>query len=350
MSTSVTFEALRDQLRKPDLSKLAAVYVLHGEEGYYIDELVRGFENVLPEEEREFNQYVMYAPQSSPDQWLDACRRFPMMAERQVVILKEAQSARADQLDRLARYVAEPAPSTILVICARGDKAKGAKFTAALKKSSRAVVFESKKVPEWQLEQTIRDYIQARGLNAQPKALAMLKEYIGSDLSRMYNEVDKLITILGSGATVTPEAIERHIGVSKDFNAFEMVDALAVKDAARATRIAAYFRANPKAVPTVMLTAALFSFFSDLLVTYFVKDKSERAMMQALGLRFPGALKRFSAAQKHYNAFQVIEIIRAIRAFDGATKGIGSRRNEYDLLDELVFRILTAPGTLFPRF
>lgn len=351
MSKPLSFEALRDQLRQPGaVSALAPVYVIHGDEGYYTDELVRCFENVLPEEDREFNSYVLYAPQTTPDVVLDACRRYPMMADRQVVILKEAQGARADQMDKYARYVEEPSQSTVFVIASRGEKVKGAKLAASLRKSQSAVVFESKKISERELPGAISNYINRRGLNVQPKAVEMLRDFVGADLSRMYNELEKLIGILGQGATVTPEAVEQHVGVSKDFNAFELVDAIAHRDFPRATRIVRYFRANPKAVPTVMITSAIFSFFSDLMVTYFVRDKSERGLMQALGLKSPYPLRRINDARQRYNAFQVIEIIRAIRAFDGATKGIGSRRNEYDLLDELVFRIFTAPGNLFPKY
>lgn len=345
-TATVTYENLSAQLRA---RKFNPVYLLHGEEGWFIDALVQEFEKILSDDEKEFNQYVLYGPQSTIGQVIEACRRYPMMADHQVVILKEAQAMRADALDKLAPYILNPSPQTIFVICSRGATAKGKEMLAALRKTS-AVIFESKKISEYQLGPYITSHINARGLNVQPKALEMLKEYIGSDLSRIYNEVDKLMTILGQGATITPEAIERNIGVSKDYNAFELVDALATRNIERAMRIVAYFRANPKAVPTVMLTAAIFGFFSDLLIIYFEPDKSERALMQALRLKSPYALKRFGAAQRNYNAFQVIEIIRAIRRFDVQTKGVGSRRNEYDLLQETVFRILTAPGTLFPAY
>lgn len=344
-SQNLTFENLRTQLKA---GKYAPIYLLHGEEGYFIDELVKDFEAILTPDEKEFNQYTLYAPQVEAPEIADACRRYPMMADRQVVIVKEAQAARADMLDKLVPYIKQPNPMTVLVICSRGAAAKGRSFLDAVKKSNDAVIFSSAKVPEWKLADHIKGYINGRGLNVSPQALEMLKEFIGADLSRMYNEVDKLMTILGPGATVTPEAVERHIGMSKDFNSFELVDALAARDMARAMRITAYFRANPKAAPSVLVCAALFNFFSDLLVTYFVKDKSDRGLMGALGLKGTFPLKRINMARTKYNAFQVIEIIRAIRAFDAQSKGIGSRRSPDDLLDELVFRILTAPGDLFP--
>lgn len=343
---NLTFEPLRTSLRNRNFSP---IYILHGEEGFFIDALLRDFETILPEEERDFNQSVLYAPRTDISMVSEVAKRVPMMSDFQVVILKEAQAVRADELDKLTKYVENPSPSTILVVAGRGAVLKG-KMLAAAKKSDKVVIFEAKKVSDRDLPGYIQNHINNRGLNVQPKALEMLREYIGSDLSRLYNEIDKLMTILGSGATVTPEAIEQHIGYSKSYNAFELVDALAARDAARVYRIADYFRANPKAVPLVLATSSIFSFFSDLLITYFVKDKSERGLMTALGIKWPIQMRKFNVGRTKYNAFQVIEIIRAIRNFDRSSKGVGSRRNEHELFRELMFHILTAPGNLFPEF
>lgn len=351
MSVATIFQHLLDQLRhNTQLEKLAPVYVVQGEEGYFADQLVEAFQELLPEDDRAFDAHMFYATQCDPQMVMDVCRRYPMMATRQVVILREAQGARADVMDKYAPYLEQPSPSTVLLIAARGDKAKGAKFASALRKSKEVALVDAKKIPEYKMGEYIKSYINSRGLNVQPKALEMLQEFVGVDLSRMYNELDKLTGILGQGATVTVEAVEKNIGVSREYTSFELADALANRDAARAGRITRYFRSNPKAVPMVMLTGVLFNFFSDLLVTYFVKDKSERGLMEALNLKTPYALRRFNVARTNYNAFQVIEIIRSIRKFDAEVKGIGSRRSEFDLLDELVFRILTAPGTLFPKY
>lgn len=341
---TVTYDQLRTAIKG---RKFSPVYVLHGEEGYFNDALLRDFENVLPDDEKEFNLTVAYAPRIDLEKLPTMCRRIPMMSDRQVVILKEAQSVRATDLNVLVKYLSSPSPSTVLVVSARGALLKG-DFLSAAKKSDNVVLFESKKVRDNDLPAYIQDYIKRRGLNVAPKALEMLREYIGSDLSRLYNEIDKLISILGPGSMVTPEAIEQHIGYSKTFNAFELVDALAMRDEKRVYRIADYFRANPKAVPLVMATASIFAFYSDLLITYFVKDKSDRGLMDALGLKWPVQLRKFTVARTRYNAFQVIEIIRAIRSFDRQSKGAGSRRNEHDLFRELMFHILTAPGNLFP--
>lgn len=337
----VTFDSLRRSVAN---KQLAPVYLLHGEEGYYIDALVKDFENILSEDEKIFNQYVLYAPETEPSKVMDLCRRIPMMAERQVVILKEAQAIRADALNKLHLYASSPTPTTVLVICCRGAAAKGKDLIAAVKKTG--VIFESKKVRDSALPQLISQYAREKGLTTDQKATVMLAEYIGTDLSRLYNEIDKLATILGKGAAITPEAVERNIGISKEYNSFELVDALAAKDAARAFRIIAYFRSNPKAAPLVLTAASVFAFFADLLLVYYSKDRSERGIMETLGLKYPIQAKRYLTGMRSYNPFQIIEIIGAIRSFDVKSKGLGSRQNEHRLFYDLVYHILTAPGRI----
>lgn len=339
---AVTFESLKSQLAK---RQYAPIYLLHGEEGYYIDALVKIFEQILPPEERDFNMYTMYAPEVSPDTVMDACRRYPMMSEYQVVILKEAQAIKADQLNRLHLYASQPSPTTILVICCRGAVAKAKDLIAEIKKNN-GVVFLSEKIKEYNALNYISSYIKLKGLNAEQKALEMLRDYIGTDLSRLYNEIDKLALILGKNAMITPESIERNIGVSKDYNNFELIDALAQKDTLKVFNIVEYFRLNPKNNPTVLTVAAIFNYYSDLLTLYFSKDKSEPTLMAMVGAKWSVQFAKFKAGMKNYNAFQVIEIISAIRDFDAKSKGIGSRQNEYDLLKDLMFHILSAPGDI----
>ena len=339
---AVTFDSLKRQLAA---RQYAPVYLLHGEEGYYIDALVKEFEEILPEEDREFNRYVLYAPQTEPGAVMDICSRLPMMSDYQVVILKEAQAIRSDQLNALHRYVENPSRSTIFVICCRGAVAKAKDLIAAVK--ANGVVFESKKISDYNALSVISSFIEAKGLKWQPKALEMLRDYVGTDLSRLYNEIDKLTTALVRGATVTPEDVEAHIGMSKDYNNFELVDALAVKDALKVFRIAEYFKANPKNNPLVVTSAAIFSFFADLLLAFYTPDRNnDQALMSELKLRSPFQLKRFRAAMQRYNAFQVIEIIAAIRTFDAMSKGVGSRQGDQVLFHDLLYHILTAPGNI----
>lgn len=337
-----TFEGIKAQLAR---RQYAPVYLLHGEEGYYIDALVKEFEAIIPEADRDFNLYTLYAPEVSADTIMDTCRRYPMMSDYQVVIVKEAQAVRADYLNRLHLYAGQPSPSTILVICCRGQQAKAKDLVAKIK-ASRGVIFESAKLNERNVGNVISGFIKEKGLNVDPKGLAMLRDFVGTDLSRLYNEIDKLTMILGPGATVTPESIERNIGMSKDYNNFELVDALARKDADKAFTIAEYFRSNPKNNPTVLTVSQIFTFFSNLLIAQFLPDKSDRSMMEALGLRWPRALDNYKTAMRNYNAYKSIEIISALREFDTRSKGVDCRWNEYDLLRDLIFRIITARGVI----
>lgn len=339
-SSTPTYFELRRQLAAK--TSLAPVYLLHGEEGYYIDELVKDFEALVPEEERDFNLYVLYAPESGVETVMDVCHRYPMMAERQVVIVKEAQAIRADQLNRLHSYVERPNPTTVLVISCRGAQAKGKELLAAVKKNG--VIFESKRLSERNILPVISDLIKEKKLSVDPKALSMLRDYIGIDLARLYNEIDKLALILGPRAMITPEAIERNIGISKDYNNFELIDAINSRNAAKAFAIAEYFRNNPKNNPTVMTVSSLFNQFSNLLIYHYTRDKSQSGYLDALGLKSPWALKGYETAARNYNVRQTIEIISAIREFDTRSKGIDSRQNEYDLLKDLIFHILTARG------
>lgn len=340
-SANISFDAIRRQLAN---GQYAPVYLLHGEEGYYIDELLKDFDRIIPDDEKEFNQYTLYAPQVQPGSVMDLCMNVPMMSERQLVILKEGQSVRADQLNRLHRYVSAPSPSTILVICVRGAVAKGKELLAAVK--AKGVIFESKKVREYELPRIVEQLVRDRGMTAGQKAVGMLCDFIGADLSRLSNEIGKLSTILGKGAEITPDSIEHNIGYSKDFNSFELVDAVAARDVAKSMRIAEYFGSNPKAAPMVLLASGLFSLFADLMTAVYTPDKSDDGLMRALSINYKMALRRIRLGLANYNAFQIIEILDAIRRFDAMSKGNGSRQPAASLFHDLLFHIFTAPGKL----
>lgn len=344
-ATATTSPNFSDLLRQIRQGRLHPVYILHGEEGFFTDELVKAFESVIPEGERDFNFSVFYAPEVKAEAIISACRRYPMMSDRQLVLVKEAQAARADEINKLHAYVATATPTTVLVICFRGDKAKGKDLLAAAKKHN-AVVFESKKPVGRNVDTLITNLVRSKGLNIEPKGLSMLCDYLGTDVSKIYNEINKLAMVLGQGAMVTPECIEVNIGVSKDFNDFELVDAIAARDSAKVFRILAYFRRNPKNCPTARTASNIFSYFAQLLTAQFTRDKSPSSLMAALGLKWDKQLTRFTMGMRNYNAYQTIEIIAAIRTFDANIKGIGSRQNEYDLLHALLFRILNARGDI----
>ncbi len=338
---AVTFDDLCKRLA---LRQYAPVYLLHGEEGYYIDALLDRFERIVPDAEKDFNQYVLYAPEVDMDSVIDLCRRCPMMSDRQVVILKEAQAVNALTLNRLHTYASRPTPSTILVVACRGAVAKGKDLIPAVRKNG--VVFESKKVRESGAETLVAERIRQLHLLPDPKAVAMIREHVGTDISRLFNEIDKLGALLPPGAEVTPEVVERHIGISKDYNNFELVDAVAARDAARVFRIADYFAANPKNNSAIASAAMLFGYFSDLLICQFSSDRSERGLMDALQAKSAWAIRKYQLGLTKYNAWQSIEIIGALRDFDRKSKGCGSRQDEYSLFRELVFHILSAPGKI----
>lgn len=339
---SPTFASLRNDIRHKSLHP---VYLLAGQEGYYIDRLVEAFEEVIDEADRDFNLFIVYGSQQlDVATVVETSRRYPMMSDRQVVILKEAQTMRADQLDKLAAYIASPSPTTVLVICFRGDKAKGKAMIDAAKK--HAVIFSADRPKPKELPDRIKAIVADHGLAIEVKALTMLKDYLGADLSKVHNAAAKLAMVLPSGATVTPEAIERNIGISKDFNSFELTDAIISRNYRKSMQIVAYFKANPKANPPQAVASSLFSLFSNLLTYHFTLDKSPASLMEALGLGQSWQLRNYEAAARSYNAFQTAEIVSAIRDFDAKSKGIGSRQDASDMLQDLIYRIFTARGVL----
>lgn len=340
-AATATFSDIKKSILR---GELAPVYILHGEEGYYIDELVKIFESLVPDDARDFNLYTLYAPETEPELIVTTCRRFPMMADRQVIIVKEAQNVRAEQINKLHSYVASPNPSTVLVVCFRGGEAKGKDLLAQAKKNG--VIFESKKLNDRNIDSTVSGIIKELGMNVEEKGLNMLRDYLGLDVAKIYNELNKLAMILGKGAMVTPESIEQNIGISKDYNNFELVDAVAARNAAKVFTIINYFRANPKKNPVIPTASALFSYFSSLLMCQFSRDKSPGALMSLLDLKWQMQLRRYETGMRNYNAYQTIEIISALREFDTKCKGIGSRQPEYDLLHQLMHHILTAPGNI----
>ncbi len=336
---STTYDELVRRLNNHDY---APVYILHGEEGYFIDRLVTLFEDIVPDVDKDFNLYTMYAPEVELRVVEEACRRYPMMSERQVVIVKEAQASK-ENFDKLSNYASQPNPSTVLVICFRGAKAKGTELLAQMA-AHGGVVFESKKLTEKTVGPTINHFIKDKGLNIEPKGLVMLRDYVGLDLSKIYNEIEKLTVALPQGATVTPEVIEKHIGISKDYNNFELVSALANKNTERAFKIINYFRLNPKNNPVVVTLSTVWTFFSNLMVMHYSRDKSDAGLCASIGRKGTWLPDDYKRGLNNYSPWQLIEISRAIRVADCRSKGIDSRMDAYDLLNDLVFHILTASG------
>lgn len=315
------------------------VYFLWGEESYYID-LLTSFiaENVLNEAEQSFNQTILYGKDSEAAQVSDLARRFPMMASHQVVVLKEAQEMKS--FGDLIHYVEKPQPSTLLVINYKYKKPdKRQKIFKVLEKQS--VWYESKKMYDNQVPGWIAGYASNRKYRMEPKAAALLAEFLGSDLSRIVNEVEKLMMAIGKkGETITPALVEKHIGFSKDFNQFELQDALGRRDVVKANRIISYFAENEKKYPFPLTIISLYFYFSKLLIFHYTKDKSKQNLAATLKVN-PFFVKDYEAAAKRYSAARVVEIISLLRSYDMRSKGYdGNTTPASELTRELIFKIL----------
>lgn len=323
---------LKNKVYKP-------VYFLWGEEAYYID-LVSSFiaGNVLSEAEQSFNQTTLYGKDSEAAQVSDLARRFPMMASHQVVVLKEAQDMKS--FGELIHYVEKPQPSTLLVINYKYKKPdKRQKIFKVLEK--KAVWFESKKMYDNQVPGWIAAYASKQKYSMEPKAAALLAEFLGSDLSKIVNEVEKLTVAIGKqGETITPALVEKHIGFSKDFNQFELQDALGKRDVLKAMRIIKYFAENEKKYPFPLTIISLYYFFSKLLLFHYTKDKSKQNLAATLKVN-PFFVKDYEAAARRYSAAKLVEIISLLRVYDMRSKGYeGSTTPSKELTRELIFRIL----------
>ncbi len=332
----MTYEQLIGDLKNKSYKP---VYFLWGDEPYYID-LVTSFitGNVLTEAEQSFNQTILYGKDSEAGEVSDLARRFPMMSSHQVVVLKEAQEMKS--LGDLLAYVEQPQPSTLLVINYKYKKPdKRQKLFKILEKNS--VWFESKKLYDNQVPGWISGYASNRNFRIEPKAAALLAEFLGSDLSKIANEVEKLIMAIGKpGATITPEDVEKHIGFSKDFNQFELQSALGNRDVVKAMRIINYFAENERKYPIALTTVSLYFFFSKLLLFHYTKDKSKQNLATVLKVN-PYFVKDYAAAARRYPAGKLVEIISLLRTYDMRSKGWdGNSTSGGELTRELVFKIL----------
>ncbi len=316
----------------------APIYVLMGEESFYIDKLQKMIEeNALSEDERDFNLSVFYGTDCDMHDVVNTCRRYPAMSRYQVVILKEAQNA--SDLDLLKHYVQKPLASTILVVCNKGGNIKAQGLMAALQAGKSGIVFESNKLREQDVASVIKNYVHDSGGKIDEKSVAMMKDFVGTDVSRLIGELDKLLLLVGKNGNIVPDVIERNIGISKDFNNFELENAVRTRNVAKAFMIIDYFERNPKRNPTVLTVSVLFSFFSNLLLANTARDKSEQGVMSQLETKSPYRARIFIDAMRCYNTAGCVRIISYLREFDAKSKGIGSRQNEYELLRELLYKI-----------
>ena len=321
--------------------KFSPMYVLMGEEPFFIDQITDLLiENVLAEEERDFNQSIFYGADADAVSVINAARRFPMMSEYQLIVVKEAQLMR--DIELLNAYAKHPLSSTVLVINYKYktiDRRKS--LAAAVEKNG--IMFESKKIPDYKMPGYITGLLQQRSLAIDAKAAQMLSDFLGNDLNRLSKELDKLAIVMAQMGSkrVTPELVERNIGISKEYNNFELIKALATKDVLKANRIAQYFEKNPKTNPLQMTLAVLFNYFSNLLIAYYSKDRSEAGLMATLGLRSTFQLKDYQMGMRHYSAMKVFLSIGEIRKADAASKGVdNASASDADLLKELLYKIM----------
>ena len=329
-----------DILKELRAKQYRPIYYLMGEESYYID-LIADYiiDNVLSETEKEFNLTVVYGADVDIATVINAAKRYPMMSEYQVVIVKEAQAIR--NMEELSFYLQKPLNSTILVICHKhGTLDKRKKLAAEVEKVG--ILFESKKIKDSQLPAFINSYMKRKGIDMEPKASAMLADFVGTDLSRLTGELEKLIITLPAGQKrVTPEQIEKNIGISKDYNNFELRSALVEKDILKANKIIKYFEENPKTNPVLMTLSLLFNFYSNLMLSYYSPEKTEQGIASWLGLKSPWAARDYLTAMRRYNGVKTMQIIGEIRYADAKSKGINNASmSDGDILRELVFKIL----------
>ena len=297
-----------DILKELRAKQYRPIYYLMGEESYYID-LIADYitDNVLSETEKEFNLTVVYGADVDIATVINAAKRYPMMSEYQVVIVKEAQAIR--NMEELSFYLQKPLNSTILVICHKhGTLDKRKKLAAEVEKVG--ILFESKKIKDSQLPAFINSYMKRKGIDMEPKASAMLADFVGTDLSRLTGELEKLIITLPAGQKrVTPEQIEKNIGISKDYNNFELRSALVEKDILKANKIIKYFEENPKTNPIQMTLSLLFNFYSNLMLSYYSPEKTEQGIASWLGLKSPWAARDYLTAMRRYNGVKTMQII-----------------------------------------
>ena len=331
-----------EEIKRSIVNKqFAPVYFFQGDEPYFIDQLTNLLvAHVLNDSERDFNQTIVYGSETDVYTVINAAKRFPMMSAYQLVVVKEAKNMK--NIEELVHYVQKPLSSTVLVVNYKYTKLDGRKKLAGAVKE-KGILFESKKIYESRVPGFITSFLQEKGYAIEPKASQMISDYLGTDLSKLSNELDKLCIAMQSTnqKRVTPELVEANIGISKDFNNYELQSAIAQRDVLKANRIIRYFDQNPKDNPIIMTLTVLYGFFSNLMICHFEADKSKPNLMNQLSLRFDFQFTDYQNAMRCYNAFKTMEIIALLRQFDAKSKGVDCpSTSSGELLTELVYKII----------
>ena len=336
---NITFQSIMHDLQE---RKFVPVYYLVGDEPYYIDKIADYIaEHVLQPEERDFNQTILFGSDVTAAQIADTARRYPMMSEYQVLIVKEAQNLK--NTEAIEKYLKAPMSSTILVMCLKNSKIDGRKKELVKNIQAAGVLFESNKLKDRELPAFIEKYLKAREVSIDPKSTQMIAENIGSDLSRLTSELDKVVLSLDQkDRRVTPQIVEDQIGVSKEFNGYELRDAIVNRNVYKANLIIKYFDENPKAGSIYSFLPMLFNFFQNLMIAYYApNNKSQEGVAEWLELKSPWAAKDYMTGMRNYTGMKVMQIISKFREIDAKSKGLDNPNTPPgELMKELIFYIL----------
>ena len=338
-NTGTSYETIMRDLKARHFSP---IYILMGDESYYIDKISDYIaEHILRPEERDFNQTVVFGSDISASQIVDSAKAFPMMAEKRVVIVKEAQNLKGTE--PLVKYFKQPVDSTVLVLCHKNGSIDKRKKIIPAAQVGGAVIFESKKLYERELPGFITSYFMQHEITVEQKAAQMIADHVGADLHRLTSELDKiLISFSEADRMVTPEIVEKEIGVSKDFNAFELRSAIIQRNVYKANLITKYFDNNPKAGSLFSFLPMLFSYFENLMIAFYSPNRSnENALVQFLELRNGWAAKDYLTGLRNYSGMKTMQIISKIREIDAKSKGLDNPNTaSSELMKELIFFIL----------
>jgi len=331
----MTYNSLIQELKA---RKYQPVYFLMGEESYFIDAISDYFkDHILHEDEKSFNLHIVYGRDTTVETIISLARRFPMMSRYQVVIVKEAQQL--DTLDGLEHYIGSPMPSTLLVFCYKYKKLdKRNKLTRLI--TEKCNLFESDRLREDKIPAWIESFLEEKDYQIEPKASWLLVDFLGNDLQRIVNELEKLLLLIPDHQNmITSELVEKGIGINKDYNNFELTKAVVSKDLIKANRIIQYFEKNPRKNPIGLTLSTLFYFFSKVLLYHGIADKSRGNLAKEMGIN-PYFIPEYKLASKTFSQMKTREIISLLREYDVKSKGLGSISPDGELLKELIFKIL----------